>query len=401
MSRDISKRNRDANGKYIYNFLILGIEAGFKRYDGAMGLTLSHTSALHAMRLVRSEGVDVREMGHVALAKPTPWRGKRWTTRAFAADTWAWQVPSEKNPLHVLVGSSSRRIRLRTVNCHVSGWKLPAHAVLLLDERTSTVSPELLFLQMSDVLSLQELVMLGYELCGCFSRDANNPLDGPVTDKIAPATTVEEISRMVAIAGVHRQTVLAEQALDYIADHAVSVPEAVLATMYSLPPKELGYGMGPVTLNQRVRIGDDEDAPSRYPDLMLGFAPVGINYDGEMHLDLAGLVAIAREAERAEGDEAAWMSIALAEKLAKVRAKVVDDTARNRQLASRGKLVFPMTKENLYGKDNLDRFTREILQCAHALFGTDTSEYEKVLNDTSLCKERYEMLSKMLSSKGS
>ena len=135
------KRDRDANGKFIYNFLILGIEAGFKRYDGAMGLTLSHTSALHAMRLVRSEGVDVREMGHVALAKPTPWRGKRWTTRAFAADTWAWQVPSEKNPLHVLVGSSSRRIRLRTVNCHVSGWKLPAHAVLLLDERTSTVSP--------------------------------------------------------------------------------------------------------------------------------------------------------------------------------------------------------------------------------------------------------------------
>ena len=396
MSRDISKRNRDANGKNIYNFLILGTEAGFKRYHGAMGLTLSHTSALHAMRLVRSEGVDVRKMDHVALAKPTPWRGKRWTARAFAADIWAWQVPSEKNPLHVLVESQLQRVRSRALNCHVCGWDLPAHSVLYLDEHASVVAPELLFLQMSDMLSLQELVMLGYELCGCFSCDANNPAKGPVTDKIAPATTVEELVRFVTSAGAYRHVGQAMNALDYIADHAVSVPEAVLATMYSLPVKELGYGMGPVTLNQRVRIGDDRDAPSRYPDIMFEFAPVGINYDGEVHLDLAGLVSLARAAERAEGKEAEQIHGELAKKRETVRAKVVDDAARNRELATRGKLVFPMTKENLYGKDNLDRFTREILQCARAFFGTDTSKYEKVLNDTSLCKERYEMLSKLL-----
>ena len=48
-------------------------------------------------------------------------------------------------------------------------------------------------------------------------------------------------------------------------------------------------------------------------DLSFSFAPIGINYDGEDHLDLTGIARAARKAAQAEGDSRIEREAALRE----------------------------------------------------------------------------------------
>lgn len=365
-----------------------------------MGLTLAYTSALHAMRLLRSREQNVKEMDRTGLAHPSPAKGRRWSVGEFASDTWVWQGVSVREPLHVMVPRQEERIWMKGITCHVCTRDLPAGSIVWLDERASMPSPEFLFLQMARYMSLPALVMLGYELCGHFSRCANNPIDGPITDQLFMATSVEELKDYVRISDTAWQTRKARKALELICDHAASAMEAVLATMYALPTEELGYSMGPLTLNQRVDLYGNARNRVRYPDIMFSFAPIGINYDGEAHLDLNGLLQVASEFEHAHGEEREKAKLALDRKRDALRAKVVDDHARNRQLAASGRSVFPAMKENVYSKGSLDQFTRDILRAAREIYGVETAEYEKALNDSALCEERYELLTSMLPFRG-
>ena len=366
-----------------------------------MGLTISHKTALHATRLIRAEGLDMNKMDHASIARPTPWIGKRWTARQFAPEVWNWRRPSSVSPLDVVVASSGERLRMANVTNHVCSVKLPPNSILWLDEHTTMPCPELLFLQIAEVASLPGLVLLGHELCGHFTRNADNPLGGPIVDNIPSATNVAEISAYLdAVSGLPG-LLKARKAIKYVSDQALSAPETVLATIYSLPPEELGYGMGPVTINKRIQLGDDEHdwgPGNRYPDILFHFAPLGINYDGEDHLDLAGLVRAAQQASLADADTKLEMENALIAKTHDVREKAVDDIRRNRQLAAKGYIVFPATKEDLFGEGNLDELTRQILSCAREVFGADIRQYEETLENSLLARERYRLLAAMLPS---
>lgn len=366
-----------------------------------MSVTLSHSSALAVLRTLRAEGVNVREMESTPVASPSPWVGRRWGMRDFEPSVWRWPRPTRDERLHVLVPKGARYIRMSTVETHVLWGGDASMSALWLDSNASIVRPELLFLQMAEVLPLPSLVMLGFELCGNFSRDADRPIDGEATINIPTATSVKQLAKYLAASAGARGVSKARKALAYICDNALSPMEALLGTMYSLPPEESGYGMGPVTLNDRVMVGEPDESGvvrSRYPDLSFSFAPVGLNYDGEDHLDLAGLVHAACTAMKAEGKEQAEAKTALWDKLETVRAKVVDDNRRNRQLAASGRIVFPVTKEDVYGWGNLDELTWQILQCAHSVFGVDIERYMQTLEDTDRKRDRYALLATFLPS---
>ncbi len=356
-----------------------------------MALTLSHQSALDAIRTLRATESNVQEMDPAPLAQPSPWIGRYWTARNFEPSLWRWSRPERNRHLHVAVPRRRGRVRMANVDVHSVWGDLPANSALWIDETSRIVCPELLFLQMSETLPFPMLVQLGYELCGHYTRWADEPRNGHITDCVAAATSVAQIghylSSIKGMPGVNT----ARKALGYVCDHALSAPEAALAMVYSLPPSEAGYGMGPVTLNERVRLGDDDNwtsVRSRFPDLMFSFAPVGINYDGGGHLDLKGLVDAAQQVMEADAEALAETRQALDEKLAEVRAKVVDDNMRNRQLASQGRIVFPVTKEDVCDRKHLDDLTKQILGCAHATFGVDTSEFVRTLDDSSQKADR-------------
>ena len=364
-----------------------------------MGITLSHASALRTMRFLRANGANFHEMDRIALSEPTPWVRGRWSMLEFAPGNWCWSPPSAAEPLDVLVGAPSERLRMNNVRSHVCRAELPASSIIWLDEHASIPCPPLLFIQMAELVPLPALVLLGHELCGHFTRHAGNPAFGPVIDGIRPATSVEEIRDYLAsvsgVAGMRK----VRRAVSYVADHALSAPEAVLATMYSLPETECGYGMGPVTLNQRIELAGASGASghvARYPDILFSFAPMGINYDGERHLDLPRLVKVARDASLAEAESQADAERALLAVTAEIREKAVDDIWRTRELASQGFLVFPVVKEDLEGRGRLDMFTRQVLACARTVFGIDTSRFERALEDRGLARDRQRLLDSLL-----
>lgn len=366
-----------------------------------MRLTLSHTSALFAMRMLRSERADLRGFDHVAVGRSSTSVGARWTMREFNSEIWRWPRPDPKNPLHVLVTSSTDRVRMSGVVTHLYQKELCAQSVLWLDEQASMVSPELLFVQLASCCPLPQLVMVGYELCGCFSRCASNPINGPVTLEVPPATSVEELHQYVSAASRVRGLGRARTALAYVQNNAVSAPEAVLATMYSLPTSEFGYGMGPIEMNKGIQVGDAQHGQigrKRYPDILFSFAPVGINYDGEDHLDLKSIAVAATEAARASDESGLGPELKLENTIAAVRAKVVDDMRRNRELIAQGACVLPLTKEDLYSFGGLDDFTWQLLACAKNFYGANTRRFERTLVDSALARERYALLMELLPS---
>ena len=364
-----------------------------------MALTLSHQSALDVIRQLRSEGSNLHEMDITAFAEPSVLVGKRWDLPNFTSDMWRWQRPTPQRPLHVLVPTERHRPRGVHIRGHLLSSGLPAGSIIWLDEYSSVVCPELLFLQMAGTLPLPALVMLGHELCGHFSRNANEPLLGVVTDGIPAATSVFDLERYLLNFKGLRGLARARKALHYVCDHAISAPEAVLATMYTLPPAESGYGMGPVVLNDRVEVDDDGEwvrAKSRYPDLSFVFAPVGINYDGSKHFDVNELMAFANRFARADAKEQHEARDALRDKLVEARAKILDDNMRNRQLAAQGKIILSATKEDLASGKSLDVMTRQILSCARRVFGVEVGSYMETLDNTLLARDRWELLSSLL-----
>ena len=360
-----------------------------------MAIILSHNTALWAIRMLRSEGADLRLWAdYTVVANPTPWVGKRWSMREFASAEWHWPKPSKECELHVLV-PSRQRVRMRYVRAHQCGCGLPPQSILWVDEHAGVVCPELLFVQMAETLELGQLVMLGNELCGTFTRSAHNPVGGPVVDHVAPAATVDGIQwyleQVVGVRGAQR----ARLALAHVRDGAASVPEAKLATMYDLPRAECGYGMGPIVLNEYVQVNKTQkpqEQRGRYPDILFSFAPIGINYDGEKdHLDLGGLVRLARTSALVDNKDRVKANRALAKKLGATRDKAVDDMRRNREFLAKGLVILPATKEDVNGIDNLDNFTRQLRGCAQAFFGVDVSEYEKALDDTGSRRDRSDL----------
>ena len=364
-----------------------------------MGLTLSHITALRALRRIRAAGVDVGSLEPTLLVRADPALGKRWTEREFAHESWVWQAPRAKDPVHVLVASAQDRIRYVDVRSHVQRHKLPAGSVLHLDERASMVCPELLFVQMAQTLELPQLVALGNELCGNFCCDELNPVRGEATLKIPQATTVERLVAYLREAKGVPGLVRARTAVKHVCDNALSVPEAVLAAVYSLPAAENGYGMGPLTLNDRFVVEEDSwtgAQRTRMPDIMFSFAPMGINYDGEDHLDLQSIVRATEEACNAEAQDRAGALGALEAAREAVRAKYVDDIRRNRELLAAGKVVLPLTKEDLYVRGGLNGFTQKLIQVAHNLYDMDISEIVYELDDTERARDRWDVLSSLL-----
>lgn len=363
-----------------------------------MGVTLCCGTAMDVIRELRNRGEALDRYDRIKLRPPRPWVRERFSLREFTPDVWQWESPSKTLPLDVLVPTSADRIRMPTVKSYVCKQLLPPEAIMCLDSVASVVCPELLFIQMAPRMSLAAAVMLGHELCGHYSRDPEDPLFGDVTMDVAPATSVGRIATFIDnMKGLHGAK-QARGVLRYVCDNALSAPESVLATMGALPSFESAYGLGAVTLNDRVNVADEDELQARrnrYPDLLFSFASVGINYDGQDHLDLQGLVDLARADALSDGDDRAAALQETQKKLEAIRKKVLDDTVRNNELMSRGRCVLVATKENLESGKELDKFMRRLLECAHATFGVDITSAIARIDDTDKAHDRASLLSQI------
>ena len=271
---------------------------------------------------------------------------------------------------------------------------LPAMSFVRVSDGVAISGPELLFVELARELPLAELLLVGFELCGGFSRDAVNPRCGDVVFGVAPATSTERIEAFLDQARWLRGASAAREALGYLSDNAWSPTEAVAAIMASLPLVEYGYELGPCVLNKRVHapgnLARAVSKSSRVPDILFAGTRVGLNYDGAVHLDLESVANAGSEFGSNPGDLAS--RLALEEAMRQVRAKVVDDIRRGRELAAGGYVVFPITKEDLYEQGAFDRIMLQVMAAIEQFDGRDFGRQRRIVAMPAFQAGRQELL---------
>lgn len=310
-----------------------------------MLLTLSHQTALRALRIWRCARNPLPARRH-ELPEPDPAPRVRWTSSIIPLEELGLESPpSPTDDIDVIVPSARSRVRASFFSCRVQPRGLPTDSFVTLGSNVCIPCPELLFLQLAEVMTPEVHALLGYELCGTYSRSAVDPRLDDVAYDVAPVTSIELIGRYLDRCGRRSSVSLARRSLGRAADNAWSPMEAVVALMARLDPHEGGYGLGTISLNVRhgaspelVSLGCRE---SRVPDIEVLGTRVGFNYDSQAHLDLDSIVAAT-----VKGDPSAA--------LRNVREKSLDDLKRNRELAAMGHIVLPVTSSDLFAPGGLD-----------------------------------------------
>lgn len=108
-------------------------------------------------------------------------------------------------------------------------------------------TPEFCFLQMAEKLSIDELIALGFELCGTYARSEEETLYNAF-----PLTSREKLVSFVDRCAGFRGVKKARRALQYVIDGSASPMETALAMMLSLPYSLGGFGIEQPVLNYHI-----------------------------------------------------------------------------------------------------------------------------------------------------
>ena len=185
-------------------------------------------------------------------------------------------------PLHALVGDA--RHRTRTASVTTSIWKtIPDRSMADAGMGFIVSTPEFCFLQMAGRLTLVQLMLLGFELCGTYAVVEQ----GPAQRREAPLTSVDKLRSFVEAAAGAPGRAKALRALRYVRDGAASPMESALTLLLCLPYALGGYGLPYPQLNYHVSVPSTKrklaDRTYCVCDLCWPETSFCIEYDSELH----------------------------------------------------------------------------------------------------------------------
>jgi hypothetical protein len=225
--------------------------------------------------------------------------------------------------VEVTVFEEKHRYRRKGRKVHLCSLKVPSKYKHCYNGQ-AVVSPELLFLQLSERLTIHQLILLGTLLC------AKN--DGPLS---RPRTTQRKLQACVRSLLGHPGRPKALRAVKYVKDNCCSIMEAQLGLFLSLPHLLGGYAFkgwvynSPVELNAECRKALGKKY--LYPDICFPKQKIILEYQGAEHDTQIGI------------DE---------------------DSARTLALESMGYTVIAVTKSHL---NDLNRFKLLVVHLAKLL----------------------------------
>ena len=191
-------------------------------------------------------------------------------------------------PVHVLSAKGVRAIQSKVVETHNFGLSVMPEGLLLeLAPGVYAAGPELCFVQMARCSSLVGAVVLGCELCGCYSHFPEM-ISGYY--ERPPLTSVEKIAGAVdALSGLYGIS-RAREALRWVCDGARSPMETVLTGELFLPGRHQGLAFARPELNYVVPLDDAAAAVTGTRSCSIDIAWPGVRrgaeYDSlEFHLD--------------------------------------------------------------------------------------------------------------------
>lgn len=353
-----------------------------------MRITFNKLTALHILRVWRSSGRTLTTDRHGLEASVVAPR-KYWTRRRIAAclESVGVNLSDVRSRVQVMVPRPGTRIRSRTAKNTVYVRGLPATPIVELGSTVRIPCPELLFIELGTVMSPIVQLLVGLELCGRFSRDAQNPRDGAVTYDIKPVTTADKIRLYVStardLAGLEQSRRVAE----WLMDEAWSPQEALLNGLARMPLHELGYELGELQLNPRFVVRGTllslVDKKSRVPDSLISNSNVGFNYDGGPHFG----------EDRPWTDETVFLDNT---RLASMRKAVVADKRRDRDLLVQGLSILPVTKEDFFERGGIDRVMLQAMSLLERTSQRDFTKHKRALRRPRLAEERQQLIWSLL-----
>ena len=326
-----------------------------------MEICFNKLSGLALLRRARVSG-SIAYAEVCGLPDPDSSPQSRWTSRMIPHDLFGMDgPPTPSSKVFVAVPSSGLRPKASFFSTTVYSRGTPAGSFLQLSDSLVIPCPELLFVELANVMHPAVHELLGYELCGSYARNAANPRCGNIEHGLPSVTSVDSIREFVGRCGQINGKRRALRALENICDNAWSSMESLCALFMRRAPDQLGYGFGNVQLNVREETSHELVSrgckASRVPDIVLVDHPIGFNYDGYDHLDLNSILKVIDSPTE------------LKRKLEEIRRKYVDDRKRDRELAARGRIVMPIISEDLSSPYGLDTVVIEALMTSEQLGG--------------------------------
>ena len=232
------------------------------------------------------------------------------------------------SPVEVLVGTDAARRNTPTRTCRVWSRELPRHAFVRLDKGAYLSRPEFVFLQLASRLSLVELVLLGYELCGFYAVRRTGI---PHARRCLPLATASGLSRFLAgVAPGARGLGKARRAAKLVTDHAGSVGETATVALLCIARARGGYGIPLPKMNCPAPI------PAKLRELLGPHSPIcdaywpkahfALEYDGR--IDHEGADAVARDHVRANRLSSAGVDVEVVTRRELFNPGAFDKTAR-------------------------------------------------------------------------
>lgn len=154
-------------------------------------------------------------------------------------------------PVHTLVPSSAQRRKNDFISCHVWRGGVVSTPVARVSDGLLIGSPEMLFLQMASCFSVQELIRLGFDLCGTYRRSKTSAFDQE------PLASTKKIETYLELAGRHEGAAKAKRALRFVRDGSFSPKETDLAMKLGLPHILGGEGLGMPSMNYGVDLSPE------------------------------------------------------------------------------------------------------------------------------------------------
>lgn len=362
-----------------------------------MQLTLNSLTALRITRAIRSRQIPGSLERRCDIVAPSPAPKQRWSRKGMASGlALLGNVAefSDQRPLDTLVPSKDQRLQLKGTRSTFRLGEYPPSSFVDLGNGIAMSGPELLFVELARVMDPPIHLLLGMELCGCFSRDAENPRGGAIAYNLKPATTIKRLRVFVQETSWLRGARQALATIDRIVENAWSPMEAIIATLAVLPRTELGYDLWPITLNPRKELGERlsrlSDTDSRVPDIIFTGTTVGLNYDGEDHFRLVEIARAAVAADRDPGSSE--RSRELGQALADARARIVSDKRRDRDLMALGLTVFSVTKEDLEEDGGFDRVMGQVVETIERSGARTLMWHRSLSGDDALARARQDFI---------
>lgn len=202
-------------------------------------ITLSHRSAIIAIRQFRINPENIEMLN---LTKELMLSNKKYGDKR----------------IEILVNSINLKHKNWRYKYHTTSVKLPKNSTFELDENISCISAEFLLIQMSNILPLEKLYLLGFEFCGTYGYEYST---SKYVNSILPLCTKSSIkayfNKYKNLSPSFRGVKNMKKLLDVLEDNAASPMEARLYLKLCGDRKDGMYGCKNLKLNCPIEISEE------------------------------------------------------------------------------------------------------------------------------------------------